>query len=775
MRLFKTLYILVFLVPWAGFGAETKEHTLSGTVRSASTGEYLQRASILVSPSGAGTSTDSLGKFSITLTSTTYTVTVSHLGYSDEKRTINMDRNIELDVPLREISLQIQPAAVTARTTKAETAETSSETLTARDISIVPALFGEIDPLKAVQLTPGVQATSEGSSGFSVRGGNIDQNLILLDGATVYNASHVAGFFSVFNNDVLHDLKLYKGDIPAMYGGRLSALVDIRTREGNMRRYGVSGGIGLISSRLLVEGPIIRDKLSFLVAGRRTYLEIFKPFVREFRGNTMNFHDLNMSLNWQATPRTKVFLSGYSGHDNYGIEDAAVGYGNRTATLGLNRQLTPNLFVDITLTGSRFDNDYEMNIIEQFANKGSWWLESYGAKADIGYYYGGGHTLEAGYHATRHRIMKGEYSPNSPISVSAGKYIDPTTSLEQALYLSNELAVGKLSVRAGLRLNGFYNISNGKPMTILENYEPVRHETYRKGKVYQKRHRLDPRLGISYRMDERQTLKLSYTRTSQFLQMALNNASGLPINTWFEASTNIRPQISDQFAAGYYRDIKGGDYEFSFEAYYKDIRNTIDFKDHARLTNNDDLEQDVRTGKGYSYGLEFMLRKRTGRLTGWITYFLTRSMKKIDTINDGEWYKTIYDKPVNISIVANYRLTDKWNLSANWVLASGTPTTFPTGRAYVGGEALPGSSYIPVYSGRNNSRYPTYHRLDLAATFKLTAKRMERSELVFTLYNAYGRKNPWTIYFNHDDKNTIQANMYYLFSFTPSITWNFKF
>lgn len=771
MHLLKTILPLIFFLLSANI-SEAASYTLKGNVRTAS-GESLQRASVSVSPSESGTVTDSTGTFSISLPSDKYTITVSYLGYSPAERHVDLNKDTTIAIVLNETSVELGSALVTSQVSKTETAETGMEKLTADNIKSVPALFGEIDPLKVVQLTPGVQSSSEGSSGFSVRGGNIDQNLILLDGATIYNPSHVMGFFSVFNNDVLEELKLYKGDMPAMYGGRLAALVDIRTREGNMQKYGVNGGIGLISSRILVEGPIVKDKLSFLVSGRRTYLEIFKPFVAELEDKTMHFYDLNLSLAWQISPKSKLNISGYMGRDSYGIKDALLKYGNRTLTMRLSQTLSRKLFFNLSILGSQFDNDYTMNVIKQLSNQGSWWLRSYGAKADMAYYYGE-HTLEFGYHIMHHNIMKGKYAPNSSESINTSKYIHPTSSLEQALYVSNEFVFGKFSARTGVRLNGFYNISNGRPITILDNYQPSHTETYPKGKIYKKRYMVDPRLGLSFRIDDRQTIKASYTRTSQFLQMALNNASGLPINTWFESSANIRPQLNDQYSVGYYRDIKGKDYEFSFEVYYKDTKNAVDFKDHAKLTYNYDLEQDVRMGKGYSYGLEVMLRKNTGRLNGWITYFFTRSMKKIDTVNGGRWYRSIYDKPVNITIVANYELSDKWSLSANWILASGTPTSYPTGRAYVG-DIYPENNYIPVYSGRNNSRYPTYHRLDISATLKLRTRRMEQSELVFSMYNAYGRKNPWSIKFNYEYDNTISAEMYYLFTFTPSVTWNFKF
>ncbi len=773
MRILKTIFIL--FISLCGLITAVAGHTLSGTVRDATTGQALHMASVVVSPSDAGASTDSAGMFSLSLPADRYTVNISFVGYASETRTLDLDRDTALDISLEEVHMEMEPAVVTAYISKTETAETGAERLSAKDIGSVPALFGETDPLKVVQLTPGVQATSEGSSGFSVRGGNIDQNLILMDGATIYNASHMIGFFSIFNNDVLEDLKLYKGDIHAMYGGRLASLVDISTREGDMREYNVSGGIGLISSRLLFEGPIIKDKLSFLAAGRRTYLEVFKPAVSELRGKTMNFYDLNLGLGWQAGDRTMVSLSGYMGRDNYGIKEAGTQYGNGMLSLQLNHAFSGRFLANATLIGSRFDSGIEMNFAEQTANKGSWWMKSYGAKADLGYYYGKGNSLEFGYHILRHDIMKGEHSPASPLSIVAKKYIDPTASLEQALYVSNELVFGKFSVRAGLRLEGFYNISNGKPVAILKNYEPAGTETYRKGEIYEDHYRLSPRLGLSYRIDGKQTLKLSYTRTSQFLQMALDNASGLPINTWFESSPNIAPQQNDQFAAGYYRDIKGNDYEFSLEAYYKDTRNAVDFKEHSELTYNSELEQEIRMGEGYSYGVEVMLRKRTGKLNGWITWFFTRSMRKTDGVNQGRWYRSIYDKPVNIALVANYDLSDRWRLSANWVLSSGTPTTYPTGKAYVGSEVFPGNSYIPIYAERNNARFPTYHRLDVSAAFSFRTRRMEQSELVFSMYNAYGRKNPWTIYLKHDKEEGVVAEMYYLFTFTPSITWNFKF
>jgi hypothetical protein len=633
-----------------------------------------------------------------------------------------------------------------------------------------------VDVIKAIQLLPGVQASSEGASGFSVRGGNPDQNLILLDEATVYNASHLMGFFSVFNNDAIKDVTLYKGDIPAAYGGRLSSLLDVRMKEGNLKKFSGSGGIGTISSRLTLEGPIIKDKTSFLVAGRRTYADVFLPFAKDpdVRDNTLYFYDLNLKVNHIFNEKNRLFLSSYMGRDVYGNPFAKMAFGNQTYSLRWNHLFSSRIFSNFTLLHSRYQ--YELGTPEGEANSFTWRskMKDYSAKADLNFYITPEYTLKFGLISTFH-----DFEPGSAIGSGEGslftEFILPTNyALENGIYLSAEQSVGeRWNLRYGLRFSSFHNMGPGTIYNYDEDYQSIDSTVHESGEVYHHFMGLEPRVAVSFMINDVSSVKSSYTRTRQYVHLAQNSTAGTPLDVWFPSTPNVNPQISDQVAIGYFRNLFSNQLEVSVETYYKKMRNAIDFKDHASLLLNRFMEGEIRIGEATSYGLEFLFRKNDGRLNGWISYTYSKTTREVPEINNGDPYAAPYDRPHDFAIVGNFEISKRIWVSANWVYSTGLPVTFPTGRfEYMGNIA-------PVYSNRNAYRMPDYHRLDVSISFgsKPKPNRKWHWDLNLSAYNAYGRKNAWAINFVQDDEDpsTTHAEMTYLFPIIPALTWNFRF
>jgi outer membrane receptor for ferrienterochelin and colicin len=769
------LALLVLTITHASVFAQVQKFTISGNVRDADDGEDLIGVSIAVAQAGnVGATTNAYGFYSISLTEGKYMLRFSYIGYIVGEVEVDLKADNKLNVALKPDVQQLQEVVVSAqsRNVNVSNPEMSVNRISATTIKKIPVLLGEVDVIKAIQLLPGVQPTAEGSSGFSVRGGGYDQNLILLDEATVYSPSHLMGFFSVFNNDAIKDVTLYKGDIPAASGGRLASMMDIRSKDGNSQHFSGTGGIGLIASRLTLEGPIVKDKSSFIVSGRRTYADMFLKLAGnpDMRNTDLYFYDLNAKLNYRINDNNRLFLSGYLGRDVLSTDYMGMSFGNKTATLRWNHIFSPRLFSNFTLTGSDYNyalgNSAGTSLMQEWKSK----MQDYGLKADFSYHPNPRNHIKFGYAATHHTLVPSEGGSGSISGQvrQAGEF-----ALEHAAYLSNEMkATDRLILKYGLRYSLFQNISNGEAISYLNHYEVESIKNHKKGTVYHYQHRLEPRAGITYLFDNENSVKVAYSRTVQYIQLASNSTAGSPLDVWFQASPNVKPQLSDQFSTGYFRNFAEDVYEFSAEVYYKILKDAVDFKDHAELLGNTNLEQELRFGKGRAYGLELMLRKNTGKLTGWISYTYANSRRQIDEINNGRWYRSPYDKPLNISIVANYELSRKWSLGANWVYASSTPVTYPTGKYLIEG------SYVPLYSGRNEYRYPAYHRLDLSATVQLSKPTSKfRSELNFSLYNAYGRKNPWTVIFKQDDEqpDLTYAEKMYLFTFIPSITWNFTF
>jgi len=758
--------------------AQNRRFTISGNITDSATGEDMIGATVFAEELKTGSTANAYGFYSLTLPEGKYTLVVSFVGYEHYTQKIDLNRDIRLNVKLEPTASTLGEMVITAerRNANVSRAEMSVERISMQTLKRIPALMGEVDILKAIQMLPGVQATSEGTSGFSVRGGSHDQNLIILDEATVYNASHLMGFFSVFNNDAIKDVKLYKGDMPASFGGRLSSVLDVRARDGNNQRFSTTGGIGTISSRLTVEGPLFSDKMTYLVSGRRTYADIFLAFAEEedLQNSTLYFYDMNAKFNYRINDKNRVFLAAYLGRDKFGNSRAGMNFGNQTITLRWNYIFSPKLFSNFSFIGSVYDYYLRTEFRRQTALDWKSKMQDIGFKGDFSYQPNPNNNIKFGYHLTYHYFVPGKGGGVGLESIIPDFSQPEEYSLEHAWYVANENKIGeKLTLKYGLRYTLFQNIGNGELTYRLENYTVKDSTIHKRGVIYHNTGRWEPRLGMVYQFNDNHSLKASYSHTAQFIQLASNSAAGSPLDVWFQSTPNVKPQLCDQFAVGYFRNFKNNIFETSLEFYYKNKKDVIDFKDHANLIGNNEIDRELRFGTGKSYGMELMVRKNEGKLNGWVSYTLSRAQRTIDKINDGKEYRSPFDKPNNISVVLNYELSPRWIVSANWVYATGMPVTYPTGRYEIAGR------YIPYYSARNEYRYPDYHRLDMSAiwSFKKNDTRRLKSELVFSLYNAYGRKNPWTIMFNpdEDNPNKINSEMMYLFSFVPSITYNFTF
>jgi len=751
---------------------------VSGYVRDAATGEELIGANVIVEGSGTGTITNSYGYYSLSLDPGSYTLFYSYIGYLTESRSVHLEDDLSLHVELKESHQELEEVTVSAEAGNANITriETGSAQLPIQSIRKIPALLGEVDVIKAIQLLPGVQVTSEGSSGFSVRGGSSDQNLILLDEATVYNASHLMGFFSVFNNDAIKDVKLYKGDIPASSGGRLASLLDIRMKDGNNRQFNATGGIGTISSRLTLEGPIGSDRASFLISGRRTYADIFLPLARDtaVRDNRLYFYDLNGKLNYTINDKNRIFLSGYFGKDVFANDFAGMSFGNQTFSLRWNHLFSRRLFSNFTLINSHYF--YDLGTPEGSSPFFNWisYLDDYGFKGDFIWYVAPDHTFRFGSSSYYHVIKPGSIIAQGQDGKDTEAELSYNYALENGLYCSGESKVDdRFAIRFGLRYSLFHNVGVDTVYSYDENYEVSDSAAYGKGEFYNRYHGLEPRVAVNFMINESSSIKISYSRTRQYLQLASNSTAGTPLDIWFPSSPNIKPQLSDQVALGLFRNFSDNKIESSLEFYYKKMENAIDFRDHAQLLLNPRLEGELRIGEATSYGAELFIKYQTTKFSGWISYTLSRTIRDIPEINEGRPYPAPYDKPHDLALVFSYDISARIAAAATWVYNTGIPFTLPSGRYEVMGKIL------PLYSGRNEYRLPDYHRLDLSITLKGKQRPGKRwqGEWNLSAYNAYARKNAWTLNFIQDKTNpdVTYAEMTYLFSIIPAITYNFKF
>jgi hypothetical protein len=733
-------------------------------------------ATIFVRELKTGAVSDVYGNYSLTLNEGNYTLVYSYIGYMTIVKSIELNKDLKISLELDPQEHQLKEVEITSEKNDKNVVkpEMSTFRMDIKTIQRIPALMGEVDVIKAIQLLPGVQSVGEGSSGFSVRGGAPDQNLILLDEATVYNASHLMGFFSVFNNDAIKDVKLYKGDIPANYGGRLASVLDVRMNEGNSKKFEVNGGIGIIASRLTVEGPIVKDRSSFVVSGRRTYADIFLPLSsnKALQNNRLYFYDLNAKINYRINDNNQVFLSGYFGRDVFKNSFAGMKWGNETATIRWNHLFTKKLFSNFSFIYSNYL--YNLGTPAGTNNSFDWTsnLRDLGVKADFSYYMNTKNTIKFGASVIYHMFNPGEAKGIGDETVFADVKVPNSYAYETGVYGTNEQKIGEhFTIKYGLRFSMFQNTGPGTVFEYDDAYKAVDSVVYGKGVLYNTYVGLEPRLGLLYDFDSKQSVKASYARTDQYLQLAQNSTVGTPLDIWFPSSPNVKPQIADQLAVGYFRNFRRNTIETSVEGYYKWMRNVVDFKDFAQLLLNNKLEGEIRTGKAWSYGVEFLVRLNEEKINGWVSYTYSRTFRQINEINNNNPYPAPYDKPNNISIVLNYVISKRFTVSANWVYATGAPVTFPTGRAEIGGKI------VPIYSDRNQYRYQDYHRLDLSVSFfsKQKPGRKFNWDLNFSLYNAYNRHNTWSINFTQDNINpdVTYAEKVYLFGIIPSVTFNF--
>jgi hypothetical protein len=781
MRIFISFILLIFLPLFlTGNSKHTPEMqakvTISGYVSDIDNGEMLAGVTIFENNLKAGTSTNAYGFYSITIPSGDYFLQFSYIGYETLTRKGNTGNDIRLDISIAKFETRLGEVVVEGKRTdeNVRSTETNLVRLDIKTIRMVPSLLGEVDLIKVLQLLPGVQPTSEGATGFSVRGGNSDQNLIILDEATVYNASHLMGFFSVFNNDAVKNVTLYKGDVPAAYGGRLSSLLEVQMKDGNSKKISFSGSVGTISSKLTVEGPLKKDRTTFLVAGRRTYADLFLPLASDpnVRDNKLYFYDLNIKFSHILNEKNRLYLSGYSGRDIFKNDFSSIGFGNQTATLRWNHLFSQKLFFNLSMIYSRYN--YEIGTPEEEPTSFVWnsSLYDYSARFDFTHYLSGNHKLRYGAATMLHEFFPGSVHGVGNNSLYNDFILPYQYAFEHSLYITDDYKVtGNFNVKYGLRLALFQNMGPATIYTYDNEYKPVDSTVYRKNKIFNTYAALEPRIAFTYVLNDISSVKGSYSHMAQFISLAQNSTAGTPLDIWFPATPNVKPQLCDQFSVGYFRNFKQNMYEVSEEVYYKIFTDLIDFRDHAQLFLNPYLEGELRIGRGYSYGVETLVRKDEGRLTGWISYTWSRAFRVVPEINNGYRYSSPYDKPHSVNIVTNYEISRRISASATWIYATGLPVTFPTGRAVVG------NAIIPIYSSRNAYRMPDYHRLDLSVTFKGKPEKKWQQELNISVYNVYNRHNAWSINFVRDktDPDVTYAEKTYLFSIIPALTYNVKF
>lgn len=777
--------VLTFIT--LGFAARSQEKvTLNGYIKDADNGEELIGVSVYLPGLKAGTVTNAYGFYAITVPKGTYQVQFSYLGYVTQTTSLELTGNVTHNIQLMSEAAVMDEVVVTEKRIDENVVDVqmSRNTIDIARIKKLPALFGEVDIIKNVQMMPGVIYAGEGTSAFFVRGGSADQNLILIDEAPVYDPSHLFGLFSVFNADVIKDSELYKGGIPARFGGRLSSILEVRTKDGNNKDLEVTGGIGSLASRVAVEGPLRKDKSSFIVSARRSYVDVFLKAAGE--DDVVYFYDINAKVNWRSNNKNRFFLAFYTGRDIFRFNDEfGFGWGNMTGTFRWNHLFNERLFSNISVIGSQFDYKLEL----KDATEGFKWvsnLKEVSMKADLSYAINTNNDLSFGYHLTGRHFSPGVISPNTTSSIFETVKQQKMFALDHALYISNQQKISdRITLDYGVRLSAFQNI--GKADVYLytdpkDNVQKERTDTLHYGRfeTIKAYINLEPRFAARYMLKEGQSLKFSYNRMVQNTHLISGATVPVPFNTWSPSSYYLKPQIADQVALGYFRNFNDNMFEFSLEAYYKDIHNVTDFADNAEIFFNEDLSTEFRQGDSESYGTEFMVSKKKGRLNGMVSYTLSKTTREIPGVNLGKPFRANYDRRNAINLQAAYDYNEKWTFGATFTYSTGRPITLPAGKYEYAG-------YNPdVITERNGYLLPDFHRLDLSATLtprKNTGRRW-KGQWIFSIYNVYNRKNPFTVYTRtrqDKDGNIIgdgtekEARLIYLFPFMPSVTYNFKF
>ena len=765
-------FILLLFVGIVGITHQIKAQeitTVNGTVKDKLTGESIIGAVIKIDQlANVVVMSNEYGFYAISLPKGKYDLRISFVGYEEKRIPILLNAPLITNVFL-ESKNQLAEVVVSSKRKddNLTKAQIGTETLNMQSISKVPVIFGEKDVLKTIQLLPGVKSAGEGNSGFYVRGGAADQNLILLDEAPVYNASHLLGFFSTFNSDAIKDATLIKGNGPAQYGGRLSSVLDVKMKDGNNKNYTVNGGLGLISSRLSIEGPIQEDKSSFILSGRRTYADVFLKASEKFKDNILYFYDLNAKANYKIDDKNRIYFSGYFGQDELGLGSSfRINWGNKTGTIRWNRIVNNKLFLNTSFIYSDYSYNVGLKNGETNFNVNSN-IKDVNLKQDYTYYLNPKNTIRFGFNSILHTITPSVFSGTVNNNINkVGR-----NGLENALYFNNNFKANQqLTFDYGLRISA-YSIMGGDQYNVYNNNAITQSILLQKnefGKTYMN---VEPRFTSNYRINDLSSVKIAYARNVQHLHLLSNATAASPSDQWIGNSYNIKPELADQTSIGYARNFKNNTYELGAELYYKRMQNQLDYKDGTNINTIADVESSLLYGVGRAYGFEFLAKKKIGLFSGWISYTLSKTERKIDGINDGNWYNAKQDRTHDVSIVTILELNPKWTVSGVFVYSTGNAVTFPTGKYALGEQT------IYQYANRNANRMPDYHRLDISATYENKNKKKNAGSWNFSLYNVYGRENAYQISFQDDpsDNSKTQIIQTALFRWVPSITYNFKF
>lgn len=785
--------VLIFILLSSVVFAQNK-FSISGTVKDESTGESLFGATVFIKNSSIGTNTNEYGFFSISAEAGSITLVCSYLGFNEKILDIDLNTDQNINIELSEISNQLNEVVLVTEDSEdisLRKPQMSVSKLNVATIKQMPAVLGEVDIIKSLQLLPGVTNNGEGSSGFNVRGGSVDQNLVLLDETIIYNTSHLLGFFSIFNADAIKDIKLYKGNIPARFGGRASSVLDVRQKDGNNKNFALTGGIGSVSSRLAIEGPIVKNRSSFLVAGRGSYAHLFLKLSEDLKDNSAYFYDLNLKTNFEIDEKNQLFLSGYFGRDVFTFaENFSSSYGNSSGNLRWNHVFNDKIFSNLSLNYSKYDYQLEISAFEfDWISQ----IDNYNLKYDLSYFINNNIELDFGINGIYYLFNPGEISPTTETSGINYMILDQKRAVEGGIYVGADHRISsKFSLQYGLRYSSFARLG-GQPILSYENDQPVVYnevlEIYQRGTPdgvtdYEKNETirnfgyLEPRLGLSYQINENSSVKAGYSRVAQYIHLLSNTTSVTPIDVWTPSGPFIEPQLSDQYAVGYFKKFKDNMLTLEVEAYYKQVENRIDYIDGSNLIGNNTIETEILNGEAKAYGLEFLLRKSKGSFTGWLAYTISKSEQRTlggnaggPGINDGNWYYTPYDRTHDISITGTYRLNKKWSFSANLIYQTGRPVTYPTGQYEYEGLS------IASYSDRNEDRLSAYHRIDISAILVPGKPNKKwKGEWVFGIYNIYDRKNAASISFSQNRETGLnEATRIAIFGIVPSVTYNFKF
>ncbi|WP_242135880.1 TonB-dependent receptor [Aestuariivivens marinum] len=769
-----------------------EKFTISGTISEKNSNETLIGVNVIFPEIQSGTTTNEYGFYSITLPKGTYNIVISYLGFKTISETLTLSENIVKNFSLTESLENLDEIIITEDIERLniKTPQMSINRLSANTIKDIPVVLGEADIIKAITLLPGVTNTGEGSSGFNVRGGATDQNLILLDEATIYNSSHLFGFFSVFNPDAIKDLRLYKGGIPARYGGRVSSVLDIYQKEGNSKAFHMNGGLGLVSSRLLAEGPLKKEKGSFLFGGRSSYAHLFLPLFD--LDNVAYFYDLNTKLSYKINNRNNIYLSGYFGRDVFRIQDSFENsYGNAVFNFRWNHLFSDKVFSNLSLIYSNYDYDLKLNFVEFDWVSG---IKNFNLKYDFKHYLNNKFKLQYGLNSIYYKFNPGDIKPTTESSGINPFKLTDKYALENAIYLdTNHQVSDEFSLSYGLRLSTFHRMGqnelnvyeNDQPVLFNDNFQiyekadPIDVEIFKRSDVIAKFLNIEPRASLAYQINAKNSIKASYNRMSQYLHLLSNTNSPTPLDVWTPSGKYVKPQLLDQFAVGFFTNFKESNYTLEIESFFKTVKNRIDYIDGADLVANNAIEQVILNGRARAYGLELLLRKNEGRLKGWLAYTLSKSEQQTkgrtsqeSGINNGHWYKTPFDKTHDLSVTGSYELNGKWKLNSNFIFQTGQPTTFPNGQYEFNGIT------IPNYNDRNTDRLPSYHRIDISARYTPKPDKTNgwKSYWTFGIYNLYNRRNAASIAFRRNqDNGKNEANRLSIFGVVPSISYNFKF